>query len=117
MAPRRRARDTQNISITGRPIMFPDDRHPGQPLGGGVELVVDATFDIDDPELSYLVALQVVAHEGRLACKTLTVSQRDGGPPVTGQGLRAVTIETYLTEIRRGLIHTGGGVVILKKAE
>ncbi len=99
-----------------RPIQHSDMRRVGS-LGAGVELLAEPTYDIEDPALDYGVTLTVTAHENLLACRELTLSQRADGPAVTDQKLRAVTIKSYLAEIRRNLESLSGGLIILRFAE
>lgn len=52
---------------------------------------------------------------GRLLCKELTLRQRDDGPPVTSDALRAVPVATLMRSAGLGALlasqpHSGGGV-------
>jgi hypothetical protein len=76
-------------------------------LEGGLRLLGALTYDVRDSELPYGVTMTVWVADGRLACEALQITQRRGGPPVTTDGQRAVTIDAYLDEIRRTLITAG----------
>ena len=105
------------VAFSQRPLQHADVRRVGS-LGAGVELLAEPTYDVDDPALDYLVAAPTApADEARLSCWSPTLSQRPGGPPVNDKNLRAVTVRSYLAEIRRHLASSAGGLVILRLAE
>ena len=72
----------------------------GGPLEGGLLLLNGFEALIDDPSISFLVTLDVLALGGRLAASAVTVRRRAEGGPVTGSALRAVTVERYLQQTR-----------------
>jgi len=83
----------------------------GGPLDGGYELSSRMEAQVDDPALGYLVTLVVNAHEGRVVCESVTVHQRDNGPPVTGSSLRAVVVDGYVQLV------IGAPAVVMKPIE
>jgi hypothetical protein len=51
------------------------------------------TAEVDNPEAPYVAELDLqVGASGDLECRTVTVSQRPGGPPVTARGLRSLPL-------------------------
>jgi hypothetical protein len=69
-------------------------------LGGGLAVPRRLRLTADKLELPYLVKLEVVLEAGRFICEQLTCSRRKDGPPVTGEGIRALPIASM---IRRGV--------------
>lgn len=53
---------------------------------------------VDDPELAYLLELGVDSRDGTAKCVELCCRQREGGPPVTAEGLRRVRVSRYLAD-------------------
>jgi hypothetical protein len=54
------------------------------------------SFRLDGKEQLYDVEAEIVFEEGRLICDRLTVARREGGPPVTTEGIRRIGIATLL---------------------
>jgi hypothetical protein len=66
----------------------------------------ELTFDIDDPNLAYILTLSIRAQRRRLVCGAVTVRQREGSGPVTGSALRSLPLESYVTLVRRNLLRS-----------
>jgi hypothetical protein len=116
MAPAKPKRDLSRVQITGHPVDI--GRGPGGgPLEGGLRLTRELPFDVDDPEMPYLMTLVVRAQEGKLVCGEATIRQRLDGPPVTGAVLRSVVVDSYLRLIRQGLSEPArfGGMVLIRE--
>jgi hypothetical protein len=105
MAPRRRTRGG-TIRVTQHTVQMADFR-PGGWLQGGLILLGPVGYDVVDSELPYDVTLIVWTHDGRLAAQDIKVTQRSGGPPVTTDGLRSVTVDAYLDAVRAHLLSVG----------
>src|SRR5450759_5414122 len=118
MGPAKSKRDLSQVNITGHSVDLGPGRGGG-PLEGGLQLIRELTFDIDDPGLPYLVTLVVRAQEGRLVCGEALFRQRAGGPPVTGAALRTVTVDSYLKLIRINLSNPDayGYMVLMREVE
>jgi hypothetical protein len=61
------------------------------------DLVLPAHFkaSIDDEPCAYLLELHLAVHEGEAVCTSARFIQREGGPPVTPRGIRAVPLTAY----------------------
>jgi hypothetical protein len=64
-------------------------------LGGGMAGWSPFTWPAEEG-LPYRLELRVVYEDGRFVCDQLTVKRREGGPPVTTEGLREVPIAALL---------------------
>lgn len=75
-------------------------------LGGGFAPFGDADGDlvlpgryvveVDEPSVGHTLELQVVIDDGRPVCESLTVRRRPGGPAVSAETIRKVTLGRYL---------------------
>jgi hypothetical protein len=57
------------------------------------------SFDVEvdaEPDMPYDATLSVEMHDGRYVCTALQFRQREGGPPVTAAGMRAVPIAAWV---------------------
>lgn len=61
----------------------------------GLRLWREVTVVADDYK-GYGVEVRVVLDDGRLTAREVTVTQREGGPPVTGEALRQVTVAAFV---------------------
>jgi hypothetical protein len=65
------------------------------PLGGGLAGWSPFTWHAEEG-LPYRLELRVVHEDGRFVVDQLTVKRREGGPPVTTEGLREVPVAAFL---------------------
>ena len=65
------------------------------PLGGGLAGWSPFTWPAEEG-LPYRLELRVVHEDGRFVVDQLTVKRREGGPPVTTEGLREVPVAAFL---------------------
>lgn len=88
----------------------------GGPLHGGLTLMNRFRAEIRDPAIPYSVAMTLRARGGRLACEEISLQEVDPeSPPITGVGLRAITIDSYVSRVREVLGEVGGGLLIAKQ--
>lgn len=88
-------------------------KRPLFPIGGGFLLPSDATVEVDDPEVPYLVKIGVTLEDGRYQCTSIECLRRTKtvphGPPVTSKGLRQLPLQrlvaTALTSQAEQLTH------------
>jgi hypothetical protein len=59
---------------------------------------------IDDPSIPYDATLTIELQESRYVCTSMTLRQRQGGPPVTSQGLRAIPVASLIRPIVQGKV-------------
>lgn len=101
----------------GRPT-FRDPAHAaengGGYLAGGMLLASRFEVDVADPAVPYDVRMTVFAHRGHLSCEQLVVCYRDGGPTVTGTGVRQAVIDTYLARVREELGSADGALLLFR---
>jgi len=71
--------------------------------------------DITDPAVPYLITLTVAARAGWLACESVTMAERPGGPAVTAMALRSMTLSLYIQRVREDLGEYAGGFLITKE--
>ena len=116
MSPAKPHRDLSTIALRCHTYTLGHGTGHG-PLEGGLRLTQGVTFDVDDPALDFLVTMSVCAHQGRLACSQITISQRVGGPSVNGRGLRTVVVDAYVRLIRDWLSDPNGQGQLLLVAE
>jgi len=86
----------------------------GGPLRGGLTLMNRFRAVISDPEVPCEITLTVGARDGWLACESVTLAAKDGGPAVTGAALRGITLALYMQRVRQELGEAGGGGIINK---
>jgi 8-oxo-dGTP pyrophosphatase MutT (NUDIX family) len=117
MSPRT-ARDQAAISVdiesgsigSGKP------EQGGGHLAGGLTLLNRFRAHIEDPAVPYLVVLTVVARAGWLACESVTITEKPGGPAVTAMALRSMTLSLYIQRVREELGEYAGGALITKES-
>jgi hypothetical protein len=114
----RTARDQAAISV----VIHPGNLGSGKPeqgggqLAGGLTLMNRFLADIEDPAVPYLIKLTVAARAGWLACESVTITERPGGPAVTAMALRSMTLSLYIQRVREELGEYGGAFLITKEA-
>jgi hypothetical protein len=86
----------------------------GGTLHGGLQLIGRLTVEVSDAAVPYDIAMTVTERDGWLACESVTVTARPGGPPVTGAALRAPTVAKYLDLMRARLAEVRGGTKIAR---
>lgn len=67
------------------------------PVAPGLSMPDTVTVKVED-WTGFDIELTVVPGEGRLVAKAVSVSQRDGGPPVTGEVLRSIPVARLTKE-------------------
>jgi hypothetical protein len=72
-------------------------RMTGRRVAVGPGLTMPATVtvtaeDVHGYDVEVVVAAETVAEHGRLVAREVRIRQRDGGPPVTGEAIRAVPV-------------------------
>lgn len=68
-------------------------RNDSETTAVGPGLVIESPLQVEEEDVhGYDVELVVAAQGGRLVAKQVTVSQREGGPPVTVEGIRNLPI-------------------------
>lgn len=116
MSPRL-TRDTSAVGVVihlGGRLGRGTEEEGGGALQGGLTLMNRFKAVISDPEVPYEITMTVGARDGWLACESLTLAVKDGGPAVTGAALRGVTLALYMQRIRQELGEAGGGGIINK---
>ena len=114
----RSARDQTAISV----VIYPGNMGSGKPeqgggqLAGGLTLMNRFRADIEDPAVPYLITLTVAARGGWLACESVTITERPGGPAVTAMALRSMTLSLYIQRVREELGEYAGGALITKES-
>ncbi len=54
---------------------------------------------VDDPNIPYLLDIEVSVVHGQPVCTQLTAGQKDGGPPVTLRGLNALPVDQIVRAV------------------
>lgn len=84
-------------------------------LRGDLTLANRFTAGITDPDVPFGITMTVGAQDGWLAIEAISVSQRDGGPAVSGMSLRSVVPSLYLQRVREELQDYMGAGGLLRK--
>lgn len=66
------------------------------PVGERFELVREYEVRFSDPAIPYEIEMEVRVEDGAPRCHELRVSRREGGPPITGEGLRRLPLGRIL---------------------
>lgn len=97
--------------MTGHSIRRPDGAKTVQ-VGPG--LTIDAPLEVEFRDFrGYDVTATIEPQGGRLVATDLHVRQRAGGPPVTIEGIRSLSIASMIREVaERELVEVGQGTGI-----
>jgi hypothetical protein len=60
--------------------------------------VPQLTAEVNDPEISYDLVMQIAMVHGKPVCTSLTAGRREGGPPVTRQGLNSLPVNRLVRQ-------------------
>jgi hypothetical protein len=117
VSPRTSGRDAAAVTVSIRAGDTGSGRSDqgGGPLRGGLTLASRQTADITDPAVPYDIALTVAAQDGWLACESVTIKKRSGGPAVTPMAVRSMTLSVYVQRIREELGKVLGGGMVMKE--
>lgn len=123
MSTRQPRRDPSSVAVTIRPENpetgtfgngSPEDG--GGPLQGGLHLKNRFVAEIQDPAVPYSVVLTLRARDGRLAVEGMTLREVSAeSPPVTGVGLRSMTLDTYVSRVREVLGEDGEDALVTRE--
>jgi hypothetical protein len=75
-------------------------KRPSRPVKLADDLAVLSPqyLHIDEPDLPYVLDVELVVEEQRAVCEAILVSRRPGGSPISGEGLRRIPLRRILHE-------------------
>ncbi|MBA2626075.1 MAG: hypothetical protein H0U89_10785 [Acidimicrobiia bacterium] len=78
----------------------PVKRYGRANLGPGLTMWRKVRATLDWPgEIPYVVHMTAALHDGRIQAESVTVEQREKGPPVTGEALRSLQVASLLRSV------------------